>query len=371
MKKHLLLLFLYAFLIGGVSQSRAQVLENYDLDLSYGKQPSWFQSSKIIQVSVDIKSFPQSSFRIMTPGQSTVFVNNTLWFYTSKDTVITISIPRLETEFGLQSFKTVDLSMMKKDIKVEDVSVLKGFFSESFEAPKTYQAGSGIEKREISRFYDFFFVSLIIILFIIGLYKLVYPLVLAYIIDPQSLLTAEDFSETNAIQKFFSLDIIFYVIIVNLLMALSVMVGIKELNFKLLLPMVEGGVKELFFYWLILTLILFVVTVVKFLFIKFMTFVYDLGKNEFSHFFYLLRIVSILLVIFASIISYFALNSPDNLSVVSSFAFLFFFWGYILGVFFLMLIMMKRVSFNNYHLFAYICTAELVPFLIISKLIIG
>jgi hypothetical protein len=48
-----------------------------------------------------------------------------------------------------------------------------------------------------------------------------------------------------------------------------------------------------------------------------------------------------------------------------------FFVLYIFGVLMLFFLMTKKVSFKNYHLFSYLCTAELVPFLVIAKLIIG
>ncbi|WP_076497734.1 DUF4271 domain-containing protein [Belliella pelovolcani] len=371
MKIYFQVVLFQIFLLGYNLSSNAQVLENYQNELAFAKQRGWFRSSEMIQVSLDISLFPNSSFQIGLPEGATVFIDDILWFYASQDTLTTMEISDLKNRFSLGDKKKVLISVLKKGIQTSDVSIYKGYFNGVVDYSSVEKELTGFEKREISRFYEFFFVALVVILFLIGLYKLIYPLVLYYIIDPQSLLTAEDFSETNALQKFFSLDVIFYVIIINLLSSLIVLVGVKEFEFELLMPMVSGGLNSLFFYWLVLTLILFVVTILKFLFIKFMTFVYDLGKNEFSHFFYLLRIVSILLVVIVLLISIYALNSPENLTYIISLTFSGFFWAYLIGIFFLMLIMMNRVSFNNYHLFAYICTAELVPFLIISKFIIG
>ena len=44
-----------------------------------------------------------------------------------------------------------------------------------------------------------------------------------------------------------------------------------------------------------------------------------------------------------------------------------FFWLYLIGITGLFLIMMNRLSFKKYHLFTYLCIAELVPFLILAK----
>lgn len=354
-------------------QLNGQVVENYDSKLSYVKQAGWFQSSEIVQVALDLSTFSSASFMASVPAESTVFLDNVLWFYTAKDTSVIISVEKLKIEFDFKAKAKINFSVLKKGISTSEVSVKKGFFKEdSFVALNTEsQISFQLEKREIDRFYDFFFLALICVLFFIAIFKVMYPLVLGYILNPQSIFTAEDFSESNAIQKFFSLDIIFFIIINNLAIALITMVGIKEIGFTGLDWLTKGDVNELFLYWLILTLGLFLITILKFLFIKFMTLIYELGKNEFAHFFYLLRVVSILTVILLIIISFYALNKQDVLIMVLNWSFVILFWTYLAAVALLMFIMMNRVSFNNYHLFAYICIAELVPFLIIVKVIIG
>ncbi|AFL83326.1 hypothetical protein Belba_0671 [Belliella baltica DSM 15883] len=350
-----------------------QVVENYDSKLSYDKKAGWFQSSEFVQVSLDLSTFTSASFIANVPAESTVFMDNVLWFYTSNDTTVEISIKDLRSKFGFIEESKINFSVLKKDISTSEVSIKKGFFNKNsfFSKVSENQPLNQFEKRKIDRFYDFFFLALICILFFISIYKVIYPLVLGYILNPKSIFTAEDFSESNAIQKFFSLDIIFFIIINNLTVALIAMVGVKEIGLGGLGDFIKGDVDELFLYWLVITLGLFVLTIVKFLFIKFMTLIYELGKNEFAHFFYLLRVVSILMIFLVIIICVAALNSQEILGVVLNWSLIIFFWSYLLAVVLLMFIMMNRVSFNNYHLFAYICTAELVPFLIIAKVIMG
>lgn len=354
-------------------QLQGQVIENYDSKLAYVKQTGWFQSSEIVQVSLDINAFPSASFMASVPSSSTVFLGNMLWFYSPNDTTLQISIKELREQFDLKNDTRVDFSVLKKGITTSEVSIRKGFF-----APGTYltlnaenQSSMDMEIRQTDSFYDFFFLALIFILLFVAIYKVIYPLVLQYMLSPQLIFSAEDFSESNAIQKFFSLDVIFFVIINNLTFALITMAGVKEVGLAQLNELIKGDINELFLYWLIITLGLFIMTVLKFLFIKFMTTIYELGKNEFAHFFYLLRVVSVLMIFLVIIISIFALNKQEILSLILNQFLIIFFWLYIIAVVLLMFIMMKRVPFNNYHLFAYICTAELVPFLIISKVIMG
>ncbi|MCH7413999.1 DUF4271 domain-containing protein [Belliella sp. R4-6] len=349
-----------------------QVIENYDSKLEYVVQSGWFQSSEIVQASLDIRTFPNSEFLVKIPSGATLFVGQVLWFNTSNDTIFRISRDALEAKFKLKEVSEIDFSVLKKGIRTSDVSIKKGYFDKP--TPQELareELAQNFEERRVDNFNDFYFLSLIAILFLIAIYKMFYPLVLNYIVNPQGIFNAEDFSESNSLQKFFSLDIIFYIIIVNMLLALIAMVGVREVGFEYFSRFVEGSINELFLYWLFATLILFGLTMIKFLFIKFMSIIYELGKNEFSHFFYLLRVVSVLALLFSLVISYFVLNSPEDLAIVVKISSLLVFWIYLICIGLLMFIMMNRVAFNNYHLFAYICTAELVPFLIISKLIMG
>lgn len=363
----LLSLFFMQFQLNG------QVVENYDGRLAYAKQPGWFQSSEIIQVSLDLRTFSTASFMASVPAESTVFLENILWFYTANDTSVTISIESLKADFGFEKDNKINFSVLRKGIKSTEVSIKKGFFSkDSFFVPvEEIHSSLQFQAREINRFYSFYFLALIFILFFLAIYKSMYPSVMRYILNPKSIFSTEDFSEINAIQKFFSLDILFFILILNLAIALITMVGIKEIGFLGTERFAGVDVGELFLYWLLLTLGLFVSTIIKFLFIKFMTIIYELRKNDFSHFFYLLRVVSVLIIFLLLIISIYTLNRQEELSIVLNWSFVSFFWLYLVAVLLLLLIMMNRVPFNNYHLFAYICTAELIPFLIIVKIMIG
>jgi hypothetical protein len=44
-----------------------------------------------------------------------------------------------------------------------------------------------------------------------------------------------------------------------------------------------------------------------------------------------------------------------------------FFWLYAFGILGLFLLMMNRLDFKKYHLFTYLCLAEIVPFLVLCK----
>ncbi|WP_332911690.1 DUF4271 domain-containing protein [Algoriphagus boritolerans] len=122
--------------------------------------------------------------------------------------------------------------------------------------------------------------------------------------------------------------------------------------------------------WLLGAFGVLFLTIVKFMGIRVISYLFDLGKAEFSHFFYLLRLIvfgSTLLILFGT---YFVFNDYQGLESVFYILISGLFWGYIIGVLGLFLIMMNRLSFKKYHLFTYLCIAELIPFLILSKWIL-
>ncbi|ERM81880.1 hypothetical protein P872_07010 [Rhodonellum psychrophilum GCM71 = DSM 17998] len=365
------LFFLFTLIFCLHFGTEGQVIENYESKLKTVDQVDGFQLSEMIQVNLDVKNFPLSVFKISIPATSTVFLDQKLWFYAVRDTAFRVPSSFLRENFKMANAGNLELTVFKKEIVKEEVSVIKGYFGVETSETEVRLVDNLPQKRAKTEFYDFYFLALIIVLFLVAIYKMIYPLVLASIITPVSVFSAEDFSESNSIQKFFSVDVIFYILIVNMLLTLLVMAVIQGSGISKWYTFVDGDLNQLFLNWLLVTLILFGVTILKFLFLRFLAFIFDLGKFEFSHFFYLLRIISILVFLMVVVIAMFALNNPVKIPFAIKYGLTSFFWVYVFGIFMLFIIMMKRVSFKKYHLFAYICTAELVPFLIIAKLILG
>jgi hypothetical protein len=111
--------------------------------------------------------------------------------------------------------------------------------------------------------------------------------------------------------------------------------------------------------------------VMKFVFLRVLAYFFELGKIVNAHFFYLFRIISISTFSIAFIVSFVLLNGFFELELTIKYLLYGFFWIYLIGVGMLFIIMSNRLPFKNYHLFVYICSAEIVPFLILTKVIIG
>jgi hypothetical protein len=350
----------------------AQVLENYQDQVRREQYKTWFKKHEALAVRLDLESFPRSNFRFHIPAAGTAFVNNTLWFVAASDTIIEMPVSNFKEQFLLQDSSKVTLTVLKDKIQLGDFALYKGYFTQQEPLEIIVQAGEKqLVEREISVFYDFFYLTLLIVFLLIALYKMVFPLELGAILKPLSVFSAEDFSDSTSFQKFFTVEVLFFLIVVSMLISSLVLVLVKEGYYPVLSNLVNEDVNRLFLLWLIGTLLLTGLSVIKFIFLRILIFIFDLGRLEFPHFFYLLRIISIIVIGVSLIVTFTTLNYPERLGQVIEYSIVGFFWAYVFGIVLLFLIMMNRVSFKNYHLFTYICTAEFVPFLIISKLIIG
>lgn len=364
-------LILFLFLLN-FSPVRSQVIENYDSKINVNKVGGFFSKKERAVTELDIFSFPQSSFRFGIPAGSTVFLGNKLWFYTKKDTLFQIFQNELKDQFELHQLREVNLSVFNDSPKLEEISILKGIFEEGTkEVFVTKTVGLDFSKREITDFNDFFTIAIIIILFLFAVFKVFFPVVLGFIARPQTVFTAEDFSETGSLQKFFSVDVLFYLFLINLGIALICMLVWKVSGNPDFFSITNADINGLIFYWFVGSIALIFFSIIKFLFLKVMVSIFDLKKFEFAHFFYLLRIISISLFLVIGFSIYFFFNDQTYLFKVLEISKISFFWIYLFGVLYMIVIAVNRTSFKNYHLFAYICTAELIPFLILSKMVIG
>ncbi|MCH6199698.1 DUF4271 domain-containing protein [Aquiflexum sp. LQ15W] len=372
MKTAYIRFFLFLLFAGISFGGFSQVLENYNTGIREMYPETIRKSNAKIQVKLDLKTFPNSYFRLAFPGESTLFLDDKLWLQTTFDTLFVIPLDDFRNFVAESDSTGTLLTIIKTGINSSNVSVEKGFF-ENYQAPLEKVDVEKLlpEKREVDNFNDFFFFAIVSILFLIAVYKLIYPLVLKLILMPTSVFSAEDFSESNSVQKFFSLDVIFYLLLMNMMAFLLLMLCVKAVGNESLQFIVSGDLNQHFLSWLLGSSILILVAVLKFTLLRFLGFVFDLKKIVVPHFFYMLRIISITIFVMALIVSIIVLNDFFELAITIKYLLYGFFWIYVVGVLMLFLIMSNRVSFKNYHLFVYICSAEIVPFLILSKVIIG
>ena len=359
------LIFIFPLMVFPNLNVYAQVLEEYNSVWEEGGKKTWFSDNDRLTVELDLVSFPLAYVSFEIPAQSVVFLGEKLWFFSEKDTIFSEQVSELRKLFKLEK---ANLIVFKRGIKLGDSNIQKVL------RPSEY-ISSGMSKADLSKkrdfqrqeIRDFFIFGVILVLLGIALYKAAYPYLFAVMVRPLSLIVAEDFSDSGSLQKFFSFDILSYVIVVNMLTSLGGVLGLIFFKYEWLNTRFPIDFNTMVLLWLAVSGILLVFTILKFIGIRVVAYLFDLEKLEFPHFFYLLRLVAIASTLLVLISTYFLMNEFSGLKSALSLSFSAFFWIYIAGVGGLFLIMMNRLSFKKYHLFAYLCIAELVPFLVLSK----
>jgi hypothetical protein len=360
------LLFFLVFLSLG---AKAQVLENYDGLWKSAREESWLGSNNQIELKVDLVDFPESELQIKLPSKSTVFIEGKLWRLTSGDTVFFRSLREIQSEFGQD---TVTFTVVSPNLGPGRTSIKKVLGRSNLDETVLRSDQSSVSGRFVPQpVKDFYFTALFIILFFLAIYKLAYPYLLAMMLQPLSVINAEDFSDSGNLQKFFSFDVIFYILIVAMMISQGAVSSLVVFRREWLDTWIGLDYSSLLAIWLGGAFCILALTIVKFIAIKLISYLFDLGKAEFSHFFYLLRLIVFGSAVVLLVGAYFVSNHFSGLESALSLVLSGFFWFYIFGVLGLFLIMMSRLSFKKYHLFTYLCIAELVPFLILAKWIMA
>lgn len=364
-------LFLLFFFLFSSAWATAQVLENYEGEWSSSVEQSLVGSIGQKQVKLAVNAFPQSFFQFEVPANSTVFVDGKLWVLTSIDTTFFVATNSLKQEFGRDSLL---VTVVSDKIRLGEFGLTITKVAKNEKEEKELSGEDqffALEKRTVVQpLKDFIAVSLLSILALAAVYRRVYPYLLGVLLQPLSVIKAEDFSESGGLQKVFSLDILFFLFLVSMMLAQSLLTGI------VLFRPDWFGIGEnltslsLINYWVIASFLLLILTILKFSAIKLISYLFDLGKSEFAHFFYLLRLITFGFAFVLVVTTFFTINEFFELKMVFAQLMKGVFWVYLFGVLGLFLIMMNRLNFKKYHLFTYLCIAEIVPFLVLTKWIL-
>ena len=364
-------LFLLFFFLFSSAWATAQVLENYEGEWSSSVEQSLVGSIGQKQVKLAVNAFPNSFFQFEVPANSTVFLDGKLWVLTSNDTTFFMATNSLKQEFGRDSLL---VTVVSDKIRLGEFGLTITKVAKNEKEEKELSGGDpffALEKRTVVQpLKDFMAVSLLSILALAAVYRRAYPYLLGVLLQPLSVIKAEDFSESGGLQKVFSLDILFFLFMVSMMLAQSLLTGI------VLFRPDWFGIGEnltslsLINYWVIASFLLLILTILKFSAIKLISYLFDLGKSEFAHFFYLLRLITFGFAFVLVVTTFFTINEFFELKMVFAQLMKGVFWVYLLGVLGLFLIMMNRLNFKKYHLFTYLCIAEIVPFLVLTKWIL-
>lgn len=361
MSKYWLITIITFFVL---SEVVAQVVENYSGEFQYETVKTITSKNELISTSVNLSTFPKSSLKISIPSNTTAFVNNQIWLYATTDTLFFISLDAFKKEFGLEGQNKVSMVFYGEKIDQQRLVLEKGYFdSSSHEEDDTKKVDSG--KRVKSIFKDFYFISTAIVFGIFAVIKVVFPTALSFFLSPKAIFSLGDNMEGNP--KFFSFDVLFFLFFIGLGVVQVLMFFINFFSLNVSLYFNPKDLNDLFFKWILGAAFFVLLSTIKFLYISFMSYIFNLRKFELIHFFFLLRIVSVL--VFATILIqlFFLTNSQIEFDQWQIFTKNIAFFIYLLGIAFLFVMMTNQLNFKFYHLIVYLCTAELLPFLVLTK----
>lgn len=346
-----------------------QVIENYDDKMVLEEEDGWPRSPHLVKVDINTVDFPLADLTITVPGQSSVFINGVLWFLASEDTNF---VTPLKTLTAFPSGDIKELVVYKKGIQKEAVSIKKGVFPEAV-APvlPRVEEEARLSLRQMDNTADFFLVSFLVVLFSIALFKLAYPSVLFFMLHPISVFSKDDIMESASMTKLFTAEVLFFLLIFNMLLMWFILFSVRYTDAYGMSSYLAGDPRNLYLIWILGTTVLMFLSLIKFLWLKISASIFEVKRFELPHFLFMLRVLSIILALtYLSLIVVLA-NGILSVTFLISILWKMFFGIYFLGLCFFYFIITKRSSFKNYHLFSYLCTSELVPYLVISKLIIG
>ncbi|WP_209332300.1 DUF4271 domain-containing protein [Lunatimonas salinarum] len=370
-KVQLLGLFFLMNLLAG-APAFSQVLENYDERFSLLPSGQFYDRPAGIQVSVDRASFPLSTFHIQMPEGSTLFIEHILWLQADADTLLKLPLKDINAVLPLDD-STAEFTLYKKGIRAEEASIRKM----GPNPPGLYDQGSSqgflgdYAQRERDVFPEFFFTSLFLLMLLGALFRMIHPVVFPLFLNPRYLISSEEFTEGSSFTKFFTNALLYYLLLLNMLLMLVIITISKVLSVAPIGLVLINDMNHYFFIWIAGTLLLMAASTLKVIWLRISTYVFDIAKFEIPHFLYILRVLSLSTLVITCVM---LIGLANEYHAIEDFVIFFlkaFFSCYILALLVLGVLMRKRLSFKNYHLFSYICTSELIPFLVISRLLIG
>ncbi len=358
----LLILLTHAFPLYG------QVLEKYELKPIKEKRKVYGQMA-ISETYLDIKTFPRAEVKVTLPSGTSFFVDDRPRWYAERDTSIQVTLMTLTENLPEFDGDSLRLTFLNSSGGLESVSVTKGYFGRVDAGPFSEQNENEQEIREKSHLVDFFVIAALLTLTVMAVFRTVNRSVLSSMLKPSKLFEADEEMESGFVSKVFSASTVFYILVLSMaiaLIGLVVMVWAHPVG-----QSVSTDDNTLFFFWLCGILICMGLGFLKFFWIKISAFIFGLEVVEVSQFMFMLRVISLITLSVFLVLLVVMLNHTmavqEHIGVLVSIMF----FIYLFGVGLFLVVAQSVGSFKFYHLFSYICTSELIPFLVITKLLMG
>jgi hypothetical protein len=302
------------------------------------------------------------TFSVCVPEGTSVFINNTIIYRTDTAGCLYYDLDSLKSAYGN---KSLFFSLFKKNLDPGSISTTLMSRRPASDLQGQTNKTIQITRRYKDQFADFFVVAILLVAafyaFLINRYPkgnkdyFNFSKAFSLTLKEEKVLTQRNMGTANIL--FFCL----YGMIIALVIILfwKVFDGIPELFEFISLSTFRSSL----FGWLALSAIAFCVVELKYLLIKILSSLLNVGKIAQIHFFDFIRIGLIFVSTTLIAASAFYLSSIDRSMVFTVLLYIFVF---LLGVR-IMILLFKLIgegSFRKIHLISYLCTTEILPLLI-------
>ncbi len=367
MKRGVYCYCLLVFFLGYASPLFGQLLERYEVS-QVSREGRLNQQLSKAETYININTFPKSAIKVELSKGTSFFAGGKALYYAEKDTSIFIPLIHLSDDTSEVVGDSIQLTFLGER-KAPNIKVSKGYFDKEADMVEANKEESEMDFRQKSLVTDFYVIAALLTLALLAVFRTVNPSVLSSMLIPNKLFEAEEEVETGFVAKVFSASTVFYNLVLSMALALIgliVMLWAHPFGMEINLDF-----NTLFFFWLCGILVFMGLGFLKFLWIKFSAFIFGCEVVEVSQFMFMLRVISLIAISLFLVLLVATVNYPLSIQEHIGTLVKIVFFIYLLGVGMFLVMVHSRGSFKFYHLFSYICTAELIPFLVITKLLMG
>jgi hypothetical protein len=360
-----LTLVVILFLFHSEAESQKQVLLKKNVQDSWliytGREYTAFDESenpRTVYFQITPRAFRGDYLQIASAGDFSVFVNRQLFLEARDSTRIAIdSIPR---EYASE-MSLISINLREQVTKENLITVIYSEIKNSGNEEGIFL------QRKASYLKDFVITA---VLFLFAFFILMIQLNPRLSLDYFSVAKIFSLRESEDDQYYLritSANILFYAF-TSLILALFILVA-NDFSFPTgLITLSTDSFGMVLLAWLKLSLIIFSFLFLKIILVFIISSLFDCRDSAGYHFFNFIRLLLIMTTLLTLIlIGYYILNGTESIF----YAFLFNSHSWILGLWIIILFfkLSSRVRFSPIHLFSYICATEILPFLIVIKIL--
>ena len=379
----LALLLIIPFTLLGQEENGFRVIKDLKRSLLIysNKQKSFVPHAFGAQVNVPVVSTNLSGKefsgnKLMVCGQpgTSLFVDQKIVASQKNDTCLSFDIDSLFSTYGRSGEDDMFLSVYHKDLEIDALqfSIVKKLSDEEIlkiESNTDIMAVS----RDVSLFKDFYVIGLLLILALIAMIKVAYPKIFSEFFSLGKVFSFKWREDSLIASRAISSVNLLFLIVYSLLMSFIVVVlwhetGTAPQQFDFI---VFNDFSSSFFSWITIAFFVYFIMILKYIIIYISSSLLGFKDIVSYHFLDYIRISQIFMIGLLIIISFSTISFRNFITPDSAIFPYIIFTSVFLTTMLLFFKLLSSTSYKNIHLFSYLCTAELVPFLVLSKLIIG